>query len=277
MKKLLFSLLGLGAVGCQQSAPPLRVTTAAPATKRVAEEQLVPISLADSASGLSKSDFLLLRQHNLAPLWADQADSMRQGAMEGFYGSPPYRISFYFKKVTQDARQPNVFHVEGLDRYKKVITPFAGTIIVQAIRPFTKEMFADVDSTAHCFTVAGRFQLAEDPATKGAGTYHGKALLDFYLNPQGHLGLAGASDAYKNPTKGCGLLFSGYQISDKTGQRHSVAFANFYGAVVPTALKKLGLGDRSDEVNPNMARLGWNEAWENDEWWATAPKPSLGL
>ena len=73
------------------------------------------------------------------------------------------------------------------------------------------------------------------------------------------------------------MLFSGYQISDKTGQRRPVAFANFYGAVVPTALKKLGLGDRVDEVNPNMARLGWNEAWENEEWWADSPKPKALL
>ena len=47
--------------------------------------------------------------------------------------------------------------------------------------------------------------------------------------------------------------------------------------VVPEALAKLGIGDRSEEVNPNLAELGWNEAWENDEWWADSPKPSLNL
>ena len=76
---------------------------------------------------------------------------------------------------------------------------------------------------------------------------------------------------------GCGLLFRGTQTSNKTGKSQPVAFANFYGAVVPNALRELGLGDRGDEVNPNMARLGWNEAWENDEWWAKSPKPSLSL
>ena len=64
-------------------------------------------------------------------------------------------------------------------------------------------------------------------------------------------------------------------MSNKTGQRQPVAFANFYGAVVPHALEKLGLGDRGDEVNPHMARLGWAEEWENEEWWAKSPKPSF--
>lgn len=46
---------------------------------------------------------------------------------------------------------------------------------------------------------------------------------------------------------------------------------------MPQALKSLRLGDRSEEINPNLAKLGWNEAWENDEWWATSPKSSLSL
>ena len=174
MKKLLFSLLGLGAAGCQPSTPPLTKVPVALENKQVVEKQPATMPLADSANPLSKEDLRLLRQHNLAPLWANQENSMEPSAMEGFYGSPPYRISFCFKKVTRDARQPNVFHVEGLDRYKKVITPFTGTIIVQTIRPFTNGMYAEyaaVDSTAHSFTAAGRFILAEDPTTKGAGTY----------------------------------------------------------------------------------------------------------
>ena len=273
MKKLVIGLLGLGVVGCQHSAPPV---AQAAAGSRLA----VQVSPADSAKMLSAGDVALLRQHNLAPLWANQTESLEaHPTMEGFYGPAHYRISFCFKKVTQDNRQLNVFHVEGLDRYKRAITPFTGTIIVQAIRPFTKEMFADTpDSMARAFTAVGRFELDEDPTTKGAGKYYGKALLDFYIDQQGHLDQAVAlMDDYKNPTKGCGRLFSGYQISNATGQRQPVAFANFYGAVVPQALKKLGLGERSEEINPNLAKLGWNEAWANDEWWADSPKPSSNL
>jgi hypothetical protein len=282
MKQLILGLFVLGAVGCQHSSPALTKTAiVALKTSAVAKQGVATAPLANSAVSLSPEALMLLRQHDLAPLWANQTESMKSHpTLEGFYGPTHYRISFYFSKVERDAKQPNLFHVEGLDRYKKVITPFVGTITVQTVQPFTKEMFVDADSTAQAFTAAGRFEFTEDPTTKGASKYNGKALLDFYIDQQGHLdhafALVGASE-YKNPTKGCGLLFSGSQSSNKTGLRNPVAFANFYGAVVPQEIKKLGLGDRSEEMNPNLAKLGWNEAWENDEWWTTSPEPALGL
>jgi hypothetical protein len=30
-------------------------------------------------------------------------------------------------------------------------------------------------------------------------------------------------------------------------------------------------------VNPALAKYGWGENWENDEWWTKSPKPSLSL
>lgn len=279
MKKLLMAGLALG-TACKSGSGE-RQQTATKATSG-SVGQLPPAAAVASSSpdNARTPEMLLLRRYDLSPLWANQTEMMKaHPTLEGFYGPSYYRISFYFSSVVRDARQPNVFHVEGLDRYKKVITPFVGTITVQAVRPFTKDMFADMDSTGRAFTAAGQFAFAEDPATKGAGRYAGQALLDFSLDAQGHLDhaiqLVGPDN--RNPTKGCGLLFRGTQVSNKTGQRHSVAFANYYGAVVPQALKSLGLGDRSEEVNPNLAKLGWNEAWENDEWWAKSPKPSLSL
>ncbi len=275
MKKLLL-LLSATAAACQHQAPPAATMVHPSATVQSVSAARLPTS----TDSLAPEAAAMLQQYNLAPLWANQTELMKEHpTMEGFYGPAYYRISFYFSKVVRDARQPNVFHVEGLDRYKKVITPFVGTITVQSVQPFTKEMFADIDSTARAFTAAGRFELKEDPATKGAGRYTGQALLDFSLDARGHLNYAVTLPdlASENPTKGCGLLFRGTQVSNKTGQRHSVAFANYYGVVVPQALKKLGLGDRSEEINPNLAKLGWNEAWENEEWWAQSPSPSLSL
>lgn len=282
MKNLLIvSALALISTACQHQAPPTQVATPTVATQHsVKAPTAAPITQPTAADSLALEAAAMLRQHNLAPLWANQTELMKaRPAMEGFYGLTHYRISFYFSKVERDAQQPNVFHVEGFDRYKKVITPFRGTITVQAVQPFTEEMFADVaDSTVRAFTATGRFALAEDPSTKGAGNYYGKALLDFTIDAQGRLdqayALVGDSN---NPTKGCGLVFNGTHISNRTSQRKPVAFANYYGAVVPEALKGLGLGDRSEEVNPNLARLGWNEAWQNDEWWADSPKPKLNL
>ncbi len=276
MKKLL-PLLALFAGACQPPAPPAVAhrPAAVPSVATPAQPPAAADSLAPEAAAL-------LRHYDLAPLWANQTETKQAAhAMEGFYGPACYRISFYFSQVTRDAQQPNVFHVNGVDRYKKVVTPFVGTITVQAVQAFTESMFADVaDSTTRAFTAVGRFQLTEDPATRGAGNYSGKALLDFTIDLQGHLGQAMAlmvDGGYENPTKGCGLLFNGTQVSNKTGQRHAVAFANYYGAVVPQALAGLHLGDRSEEINPNLVKLGWNEAWENDEWWADSPKPRLSL
>lgn len=62
----------------------------------------------------------------------------------------------------------------------------------------------------------------------------------------------------------------------KTAQRKTVVFANFYGAAVPQALTTLGLGNRSEEINPDLAGLGWNVGWENEEWWANSPKLAPG-
>ena len=273
--KFLLLLLVVAATACQQSAPP---AVTAPVAAAPAQPSATPTA-ATAADSLSPATLAMLRRYNLAPLWANRAEGKAaQSAMEGFFGNSPYRISFYFTSVERDPAQPNVFHVVGLDRYKKVITPFTGTITVRNITPFTDSMDVEApDSTARAFTAGGRFVLREDPATKGAGNYAGEALLDFYYDAHGRLDQASYLDGENNPTKGCGLLFRGSQVSNKTGQRQPVAFANFYGVVVPQALEKLGLGDRGDQVNPHMARLGWNEAWENEEWWAKSPKPSLSL
>jgi hypothetical protein len=276
MKKRLLFLAAVVAA-CQHQAPPAATVAHRPAAVLRAAAIARPPAAADS---LAAEAAAILRQHDLSPLWAKHTESTKAyPTLEGFYGPAYYRISFYFGKVARDAQRPNVFHVEGLDRYKKVITPFTGTITVQSVRPFTKEMFADLDSTWQAFTAAGRFDFSEDPTAKGAGRYAGQALLDFALDAHGSLDYAGDASglAVDNPTKGCGLLFRGTQVSNRTGQRHAVAFASYYGAVVPRALAKLHLGDRSEEINPNLAKLGWNEAWANEEWWADSPEAKLNL
>lgn len=274
MKTNFLLLLALAAAACQHPAPATTVTAAAAAAPPSAPP--APSAPADSLSPATRA---ILRQYDLAPLWANRYEGQAaSSAMEGFYGDKPYRISFYFTSVERDAARPNVFHISGLDRYKKVITPFSGTITVRDIVPFADSMGVEApDSTARAFTAVGRFVLNEDPGTKGAGNYAGEALLDFYYDAHGHLSQADCYACETNPTKGSGLLFRGRQTSNQTGRRQPVAFAGFYGAVVPDALLHLGLGDRSDEVNPNLVRLGWNEAWENEEWWAKSPKPSLSL
>ena len=282
---LAFLALAAAATACQHSAPPVAqaaLAAAAPAVPPPARP-LRPAASASADTALTPATLALLRQHDLAPLWNGyERGGTTSRPLEGFYGPPHYRISFYFSQVVRDAAQPNLFHVTGLDRYKKVITPFSGTITVQALRPFTKGMFLDVaeaDSAAPAYTAVARFAFNEDPRTKGAGNYAGQALLDFYIDShqQLQLGSSHPMSSELNPTGGAGLIFRGYHVSNQTGLRKAVAFSSDYSMVVPEALAKLGIGDRSEEVNPNLAKLGWNEAWENEEWWATSPKPRLSL
>ncbi|HEX8658192.1 MAG TPA: hypothetical protein VF690_11675 [Hymenobacter sp.] len=273
MKKMIY-LLALVGTACQQQKPPAQSAVLSTPSKGVPAK-------AAAVSSLPPATQALLQQHDLAALWSGyEREDYTWRPMEGFYGPPHYRISFYFSKVERDSVRPNLFHVTGLDRYKKVITPFSGTITVDTLQLFTKKMFLDAapaDSAAPAYTAIARFALNEDPTTKGAGNYVGQALLDFYIDSQQHLQMANSHPmaSEHNPTRGAGLIFRGYHVSNQTGRRKSVAFSTDYSMVVPEALAKLGLGDRSEEVNPNLARLGWNEAWENDEWWAESPKPSL--
>lgn len=282
--RILPFLLPLALVACQpQTGPATQAAVAAPApAKATAVSPALPAVFA-ARDTLNAAARELLQRYDLAQLWSGyERENDARRPMEGFYGPPHYRISFYFSKVERDPARPNLFHITGLDRYKKVITPFSGTIMVHALQPFTKGMFLDAapaDSAAPAYTAMARFALNEDPTTKGAGNYMGQAMLDFYIDSRQHVQLAISHPMFSehNPTHGAGLIFRGYQVSNQTGQRKSVAFSTDYSRVVPDALAKLGIGDRSEEVNPNLARLGWNEAWENDEWWAKSPKPSLSL
>jgi hypothetical protein len=225
-----------------------------------------------------------LAANNLAPLWQSdyghQAnDSSRPTILDGFYGDEHRHISVLFERVQRDEQQPNVFRVQGRTRYKKNITPFEGTITVEALKPL--KAYLDLDSVeearARAYTATARFVLREDPATNGAGVYQGTAMMDFYQLASGKLELVQMMSDASLPTDGGGLLFRGQWKSNRTGRQQAVAFANYPEAVLPNAMKDLYIGERGETLNPKYAGLDWSEAWENEEWWAKSPKPTLSL
>jgi hypothetical protein len=227
---------------------------------------------------------VFLEANNLAPLWQSdyghQAnDSSRPTILDGFYGDEHRHISVLFERVERDAKQANVYRVQGRTRYKKNITPFEGTITVEALKSL--KAYLDLDSVeearAHAYTATARFVLREDPATNGAGVYQGTAMMDFYQLASGKLELVQMMPDASLPTGGGGLLFRGQWKSNRTGRQQAVAFANYPEAVLPNAMKDLYIGERGETLNPKYAGLDWSEAWENEEWWATSSKPSLSL
>ena len=225
-----------------------------------------------------------LAANDLAPLW--QADfgqhenrQSRPTILDGFYGPEHRHISVIFERVLHDAARPNVFRVQGRTRYKKNITPFEGTITVDGVQPL--KAFLDLDSVeearARSYTATARFVLHENPTANGAGTYQGIAKMDFYRTASGKLNLIQTLPDSDLPTGGGGLLFRGQWTSTRTHRQQAVSFATYAEAVLPDALKDLYIGERGETLNPKYAGLDWNEAWENEEWWAKSPKPSLSL
>ncbi|WP_046246838.1 hypothetical protein [Hymenobacter terrenus] len=236
--------------------------------RRAAPLRLPLLSATDTLTPAARE---LLRSHDLAPLWANgEQDALSPRAIEGFYGPDHYRISFYFDEVQRDSLRPELYWVRGRNRYRKVITPFAGAITVRAVvfnaRLDVDNSYQPTDSVA-TFVVRANYELREDPTTKGAGVYRGEALLDLYENRHGVLRLADIWGTSYNPTAGGGLLFRGDWTDNRTGRHRPAAWANVLDAVTPApVMQEQQAGGRIGDVDPVLAKLGWNEYWENDEW-----------
>lgn len=267
------ALLLLAACQPQTAIKTPAVTVAAPA---VSAAPLAATALPDSTTAVQA----LLRTVDLSSAWANTLSTQPPTPMDGFYGPDHYHIAFYFDSVRRDAHRPEVFHIWGRDRYKRVTTPFTGTCTVTRLAPLPDTVSLEQSRSLRAQTAFANFELREDPATKGAGVYRGRAALDFGLDAQGQLTPLSFMDmdaGEGNPTKGCGLVFQGEWQDNRTGRRKPVAWAAWYGVIVPDAFRELGLGGRGEEVNPTLTKYGWGENWENDEWWHEAEKPALSL
>ncbi|MDO7851520.1 hypothetical protein [Hymenobacter convexus] len=296
--------IGLLAAACQPQAKPHAVAHSRPETKAGIAANAQPATAAhlpvvthlgpDEASAEDRTRVEIgapvpnisafLTANNLAPLWqADfgqrENDYPRPTVLDGFYGAEHRHIAFIFDSVEPDTAQVGAFRVRGRSRFRKSITPFAGAITVVGIR--SMKAFLDLDSAevaqARSYTATARFVLHEDSTATGAGTFQGTAHLDFYRLGTGKLDLLQTFPDKAFPSGGGGLLFRGQWRSRRTGRQQAVAFANYSQSVVPDAMSDLYLGDRGENINPKYAGLDWSEAWENEEWWAKSPKPSLNL
>ncbi|WP_210114267.1 hypothetical protein [Hymenobacter aquaticus] len=273
MKKslILFCLALLGSA-CQHK-PALREAAPAPAAVEAPAAATARPAAPAAAPALTAEMRTFLQQNDLSALWQNKVENRREyPAFSGFFGADHYRIGFVFSRVTQDAQRPEVFHVQGKNQFKKVVTPFEGTLTVTQIADL--DSYMDLDSvamrTARAYTVTADFVLRENPAAKTAGVFRGTGHLDLYRTADGTMdqliGMPGVAD--KNPTKGSGLLFAGEWTSNSTGRRKPVLLANDVFVIAPAVLKDFGIGERGGEINPKYAKLGWTAIWENEEWWA---------
>jgi hypothetical protein len=269
-KRYLLASLALATTACQpqstatQAASQQPVSAAPSGTKNTTPADTTAAVLA------------LLRQVDLTAAWRGTPTE----AMDGFYGPDNYRISFHVDSVQRDEHQPNVFYFQGRDRYKRTITPFTGTLTVTRLASLPDTVAMEHNLGDRAYSAFASFVLREDSTARGAGHCTGRAVLDFQVNAKNQATQAsfdGIDSGWDNPTRGCGQIFRGTWQDNSTGSKKPVAWANFYGVIVPDVLRDIGLGERGDEVNPKLARYGWNTIMENDEWWAKSPKPSLSL
>lgn len=268
-KRYSLALLGLAATACQPHSTATQEV-------RVPAAATVPAGAPASPADTTAAVLDLLRQVDLTAAWR----GARNAVMDGFYGPDNYRISFHTDSLWRDAQRPNVFHFRGRDRYKRTITPFIGTLTVTRLAPLPDTVGLEHRLGERAYLAFANFVLREDSTAKGSGHCVGRATLDFQVNAQNksvEAGFDGMDLGWDNPTRGCDQIFRGIWQDNRTGQRKPVAWANFYGVIVPDVLRDMGLSERGDEVDPRLARYGWNTIMENDEWWASAPKPGLNM
>ena len=195
--------------------------------------------------------------------------------MEGFYGPNNYRVSFFFTKVERDAQRPEVYHIWGKNRYKKVITPFTGTCTFKQLTslPDTTDLeHPEKGQPLRGYSVIGDYTLTEDPATKGAGVYSGKVMVDFFLTSRGKAELTISEPMMGggtgNPTKGSGLLFQGVWRDNKTGKIKVATWSSDFGVIMPHTLAKLGLGGSDPTGIVALEKYGWKDGGvDGEEWW----------
>ena len=307
MKNLFYPfLLALLVAACQQHKPAAAVAaTAASAAvpPPMPGEEALPTLFA-TADTLTAPMRQLLREYDLSKLWQGGTKERQQDpTLQGFFGPDHYRFAMAFTSVTRDAQRPEVYHVRGKCRYRKNIRPFEGTLTVRQIvdldAPWDYDEFspqaqdstlteaAAIDSTeaqyernrrlSHPYTLRAELQIREETA-ENSGIFRGEAIINFYVATLKRLGYVTAPFVnQKAPANGSAMLLHGSRRNLTTREVKTFVVADDVFAAAPEVYKDFGVGDRGGQINPKYAKLGWNELWENDEWWADSPKPKLSL
>jgi hypothetical protein len=275
MKKLIGILALAAATSCHSNltvADKALVGAAAPVAKSAAADTL-PVTM---LRGCDLSSVLRTLPDN-----PDDATA----PMNGFLGADHQRIEVVVSEVHRDPHQPARYWLRGQDRYKGCINSFAGSVDLTQVQHQGDKLNGTLKAA---YTATGRFELSEKAAQAAAGTFQGRIAIDWAVTEDGKLmqhtlniRIPGSIREYepstKTPTRGGGILYEGTWTS-ATGQTKPMVWAAdllaYHG---PQILSDFVVGGRMLDVNPKYAKLGWNEYYTNDEWWAASPKPRLCL
>lgn len=234
---------------------------------------LQPIRITDLSPEKTAAFF---STHNLASMLFDSSiEGSYSNRFDGFYGNDHYRIEFFFSEVARDSLQPNVYHVIGKDRFKKNITPFEGTITFTKLATF-KDPNLNEEHYNHeefdlkeAYTTEATFELKEDVTAKGSGIFSGKMRMDFFERKDGQTELWYFST--NAPAQASGFKFEGSWTNYKHTMTKPVVWAKDLFAFANNILTDFAIGEREVEINKKYRHLGWDNYWENDEWWHEGP------
>ncbi len=282
MNRILAILVLAGGVSaCQQRTPPAQVVARSLATIPH-QPSFGPVPPAVATDTLARRTLTLLRRHDLTPFWNDPHGNFQPvPVLEGFLGKEHRRLGLAITHVRRDPAQPRVFWVTGKMRLRRVTTPFTGKLTVEKILDLQDDMVGpgeSADSTNYLCTASASFHF-RPVGRQLAGEFAGQAFFDFVVPQRGSIYMITTimtqpNDAF--PARGCGMVLRGHWLA-ATGRREPMVVAKDLFAISSEVFPDFGIGDRGTEVNPKYAHLGWNEAWENDEWWADSLRPRLSL
>lgn len=211
----------------------------------------------------------LLARINLGRLWQHQPQSGTEDVLNGCFGYDGRRLEFVFTTVQPDAHSPGRYLVAGKFRCYGDITPFRGSIELQQVQRLPAEvrvMTPDYEvATAPTYCATGAFALQATSRHGLGGQFTGRVALDFQLL-SGRRAVLMENTA--NPaTRHGGLLFEGHW-ADGPGRETTPVLWKQGIAVTREVLTRFEIGERDAHINPKYARVGWNNFWKNDEWWA---------
>lgn len=234
---------------------------------------LQPIQITDLPVSETNAFF---SNHDVALLLHEPSiDGSYASRFDGFYGDDHYRIEFFFSNVTRDSLQPNVYHVTGKDRFKTKITPFEGTITFTKLATFkdpnlNQEHYNhDEFELKEAYTTVADFELKENETTKGSGIFTGKMFMDFFERKDGQVELWYFSP--NAPAEASGFKFEGSWTDYKKKITKPVVWARDLFAFANNILTDFAIGEREVEINKKYRHLGWDNYWENEEWWHEGP------
>jgi len=258
------------------TAVPVKLVTHKEAVDSLRKDTTAPLKALIVGPLSEKQLASFFGQHDVTPLlFMTDAEGGYANRFDGFYGADHYRIEFYFSEVRRDSLNPTVYYVKGKNRYKKNITPFEGTLKFEKLATFKdpnhKEESYDSDEFAlkESYSAQATFELKENAVFKGSGVFSGQMFLDFYERKDGTIDLWYYSQ--NAPAQGSGFKFDGNWRNYKTNQTKPVVWAKDLFIFANDILTDFSIGERDVEINKKYRHLGWDNYWENDEWWHDTP------